>query len=136
MAPDVHEDVVEGIMRDPLDQGNLEALVAGRHGAPFDVLGLHRLTLKDQVCWIVRVLIPGATAVSLLPAADTKVGEPSTGESGEAHSGALPMKMVDPAGLFSVIGRGELPIQYQPHYRLLIERRPGDAELSYDPYTF
>src|SRR5215469_312140 len=136
MAPDIHEDAIEDTMRDPLDQGNLEALVAGRHGAPFDVLGLHRLTLNDQVCWIVRVLIPGATAVSLLPAADTKVGEPSTGESGDAHSGALPMKMVDPAGLFSVIGRGEIPARYQPHYQLLIQRGPGDSELSYDPYSF
>ncbi|MGO8949237.1 MAG: 1,4-alpha-glucan branching protein GlgB [Ktedonobacterales bacterium] len=135
MTPDAHKntiDTVEYTVEDPLDAGNLDALVAGRHGAPFDILGPHRLLLRNQVWWVVRAFIPGAGAVTLLPAAATR----RSGATGEAEAGALPMKMIHQAGLFSVVGRGELPAQYQPHYQLLIQRGLGEAEWAYDPYTF
>ena len=52
---------------DPLDQGNLDALIAGRHGAPFDVLGSHVVTVGKNRLWVVRVFRPYADAVSVIP---------------------------------------------------------------------
>ena len=48
---------------DPLDQGNLDALLAGRHGAPFDVLGSHVVVVGKIRLWVVRVFRPYAEAV-------------------------------------------------------------------------
>ncbi len=124
----------EGSISDPLDAGNREALVAGRHGAPFDVLGPHRILLHNERYWIVRAMMPGATAVTLLPSGDSRTGVPP--REGETVEGALPMQMLHPAGLFSVIGKGEIPSQYLPHYRLVVERGAGEAECMHDPYTF
>jgi 1,4-alpha-glucan branching enzyme len=128
----------ESSMTDPLDSGNLEALVAGRHGAPFDVLGLHRVLLHNEPYWIVRAMMPGASAVSLLPSGDSRTGVlPDEGETASAlEDAALPMKMIHSAGLFSVMGKGEIPSQYLPHYRLLVHRGAGESECVHDPYTF
>jgi 1,4-alpha-glucan branching enzyme len=138
MAQDAHIDEQDTLV-DPLDAGNLEALVAGRHGAPFDVLGPHHLVLHKRPYWVIRAWIPGATAVTLRGA----VARPGSGNAISAETvketvdSGLPMKMLHPAGLFSVIGQGEqLPPEYQPHYRLLIQRGLGEAEDIYDPYTF
>ena len=54
---------------DPLDAGNLDAIVSGRHGAPFDVLGSHVVTVGKRRLWIVRVFRPYADAVSVIPEA-------------------------------------------------------------------
>src|SRR5215472_14128228 len=91
----------EGNMIDPLDTGNLEALVAGRHGAPFDVLGPHRILLHNEPYWIVRAMMPGATAVSLLPSDDIRAAATRSDESETASAledAALPMMMIHSAG--------------------------------------
>ena len=48
---------------DPLDHGAIEALIAGRHGAPFDVLGRHVMTLEGEQVTIIRAFVPGANAL-------------------------------------------------------------------------
>ena len=64
---------------DPLDAGNLEAIVSGRHGAPFDVLGSHVVTVGKRRLWIVRVFRPYADAVSVIPEApDETLGAQQT----------------------------------------------------------
>src|SRR5260221_6740781 len=83
---------------DPLDQQSLGAIISGQHGAPFDVLGPHRLEIDGQPdgsLWIVRAFVPGAEAVSVdlspypLPASGTGreasvVREPSEGPDRDA----------------------------------------------------
>jgi 1,4-alpha-glucan branching enzyme len=138
MAQDAHKSSQDALV-DPLDAGNLEALVAGRHGAPFDVLGPHHLVLHKKPYWVIRAWIPGATAITLHRA----VARPGSGKATSAETvketvdSGLPMKMLHPAGLFSVMGQGEqIPPEYQPHYRLVIQRGLGEAEDICDPYTF
>ena len=56
-----------GAPRDPLDLGAIDALVAGVHGAPFDVLGPHRAYIDDGVRTFVRTFQPDAERVWLIP---------------------------------------------------------------------
>ena len=46
-----------------LDNGTAQAIVEGRHGDPFAVLGPHPKG-KD---WVVTAFVPGAAKLSLLP---------------------------------------------------------------------
>src|SRR5690348_1039035 len=64
-----------GALTDPLDGGSIEALVTGRHGAPFDVLGPHTQTIQGQRVWIVRAFLPGAQAVWLMSLAHDGNGD-------------------------------------------------------------
>ena len=47
--------------------GAIDALVAGVHGAPFDVLGPHRAYTDDGVRTFVRTFQPDAERVWLIP---------------------------------------------------------------------
>src|SRR5579885_142985 len=125
-------------LSDPLDDGNRDALVGGRHGAPFDILGPHHIIVQSESCWVVRAFIPGATAVSLVPAA-TLAADAATGSDVRAESlptnptiPTIPMRMLHPAGLFSVIGKGEVA----PRYQLEVQRGTGQPERVIDPYAF
>lgn len=109
-------------MIDPLDRGAIEALVTGRHGAPFDVLGLHVMTMDDAPVTIVRAFIPGAEAVWVVP----------QGESESALAKPLPMRRMRPEGLFSLILPGE-PFQ---DYLLDVRRDDHPVERIADPYSF
>jgi 1,4-alpha-glucan branching enzyme len=83
--------------RDPLPRAAIEALVSGRHGDPFAVLGPHRL---DGDRWIVRVFRPGVGRALLIDAA--------TGEE------IAELNRIHRDGLFSaMISRPDCP-----HYRL------------------
>lgn len=112
----------QSAMVDPLDQGAIESLVSGRHGAPFDVLGLHVMALNGETVTIVRAFIPGAEAVWVAPLKD--------GET--ASSVPLPMRLVRPAGLFSLVLPGE------PFKDYLLDVRRDDHPISRipDPYAF
>ncbi|HUY78216.1 MAG TPA: 1,4-alpha-glucan branching protein GlgB, partial [Ktedonobacterales bacterium] len=105
-------------LSDPLDPRAIAALVAGRHGAPFDVLGPRSARLDGRSVWIVRAFLPGAQAVSVVP--ETPDAKP------------LPMRVLHPAGLFSLIVPGEVA----PAYRLDVQRQSGVTERIADPYTF
>ena len=100
--------------RDPLPKTAIEALVSGRHGDPFAVLGPHRL---DGGHWVVRVFRPGVARALLIDAA----------------TGAEITELIrtHPDGLFSaMLARAD-----RPYYRLrFIE---GDhAFEEEDPYRF
>ncbi|MEP2641456.1 1,4-alpha-glucan branching protein GlgB [Roseobacter sp.] len=45
-----------------LDAQDIDAIVAGRHGDPFSVLGLHKIADK----WTVRAYVPGADSIEVL----------------------------------------------------------------------
>src|SRR3954471_19447164 len=85
----------------------MEALVAGRHGDPFAILGPH----GDEV----RTMQPGARGVTVLAR-----------DSGE-ELGRL--QVLHPGGLFA--GR----VSRQVPYRLRIEW-PGSVQETEDPYSF
>lgn len=100
---------------DPLDASAIEALVAGRHGAPFDVLGPHRLA----DCWVVRAFFPGVAAAWVLR------------DDGHAPR-RVPMRPLHPAGLFSArLGGADAPT-----YRLEVRRAPRASERVADVYAF
>ncbi|HKV84004.1 MAG TPA: 1,4-alpha-glucan branching protein GlgB [Ktedonobacterales bacterium] len=114
-------------LADPLDRGNIEALVHGRHGSPFDILGPHTGVIGGQPVWIVRAFLPGASAVSLAlyPSDDRRSWSPSALR--------LPMTLLHPAGLYSLVAPGDTP----PRYRLSVQSESGAAAATIeDPYAF
>jgi 1,4-alpha-glucan branching enzyme len=88
----------------------VEALVGGRHGDPFSLLGPHRT--GDG--WVLRAFLPGASAVAA-----------------HAPDGSLiaPLAPAHQAGLFVGPLPGRVP------YRLRIEW-PGGPQETADPYAF
>jgi 1,4-alpha-glucan branching enzyme len=114
-------------LRDPLDRGAIEAIVTGRHGAPFDVLGPHTMQVEGTPVWIVRAFLPGAAEVWLEPQADAD-GERanSTGRPG------LPMRILHPAGLYTIVAPGGPP----PSYRFWVRWESGIEDTLTDPYSF
>ncbi|KQR76021.1 glycogen branching protein [Rhizobium sp. Leaf341] len=98
-------DLLQGI-----DHDAVTALVEGRHGDPFAVLGAH--PHADRT--IVRVLMPGAIGIDLL--------DPSSGAV-TAH-----LDLAHPGGLFAVLTD-------QPRYRLRITW-PDAVQETEDPYAF
>ena len=68
-----------------LDAHVIRGVVEGEHGDPFAVLGPHRVQTPDGAAVVVRAMLPGATAVSVL-----SEGVPAT-----------PMERLHAAGLFT-----------------------------------
>ncbi|MGF1477138.1 MAG: 1,4-alpha-glucan branching protein GlgB [Geminicoccaceae bacterium] len=93
-----------------LDQDTVAAIVEGRHGNPFAVLGRHGN--------VVRTLLPGATAVSIVD---------------QAGKALAAMTQTDPAGLFEA----ELPSSpaNQGVYRFEVTY-PRLKQTIEDPYRF
>ena len=114
-----------GASRDPLDLGAIEALVAGAHGAPFDVLGPHRAYIDDGVRTFVRTFQPDAERVWLVPQSERG------GKSAKSAPERLPMTCLHPAGLFSVA----LPEGSAQRYQLEVERKDRRIERVVDPYA-
>jgi 1,4-alpha-glucan branching enzyme len=94
-----------------LDEPQIQALVEGRHGDPFSVLGQHSAGPGS----ITRVFLPGAMAVELL--------------SRETGASLGKLELVHPAGLFA--GYGE----HSGAYRLRIFW-PDAVQETEDPYSF
>lgn len=101
-----------------LDAGQRQALVEGRHGGAFELLG--RFPMRDGA-WV-RALLPGAQRVEVVDQAGECVGE-----------------LTDPLGDGLFCGRIESQVlDQQPdrHYRLRVSW-PGDiVHESEDPYDF
>ncbi|HLY31024.1 MAG TPA: hypothetical protein VKQ36_08340, partial [Ktedonobacterales bacterium] len=126
-------------LNDPLDRRALEALIAGRHGAPFDVLGPRLTMLDGQRVWIVRAFLPSAQSVWVVPAeaSDTSAEAGETPEAGGASGKrekprSLPMRQLHPAGLFSLVVASETA----PSYLLDVQWLSGVHERLVDPYSF
>ncbi|TCP76913.1 1,4-alpha-glucan branching enzyme [Rhizobium sp. PP-CC-2G-626] len=98
-------DLLQGI-----DHDAITALIEGRHGDPFAVLGPH--PHADRT--IVRVLMPGAVGIDLL--------DPLSGAV------ATSLELVHPAGLFAALTD-------LPRYRLQITW-PEAVQETEDPYAF
>ena len=95
-----------------LEPAAISAIVGGHHGAPFDVLGLHRVAAG----LVVRTFQPQAKAVSLLFDGQT-----------------VPMQRVHPDGFFEALltGRSDLP-----RYQLSLTGYDGATNVAEDPYRF
>ncbi len=97
------------------DDKTIEAVVAGKHGDPFGVLGLH--TAADGVLSL-RVFWPGADAVAVVDCAD--------------GSTVATLTRLDPKGFFA----GLLGDRREPFaYRLRLSHGPDTWEAE-DPYRF
>ena len=94
-----------------VDDAGLQALVEGRHGDPFAILGPHPAGQGS----IVRVFMPGATSVELL--------------AQDSGSSLARLERVHAGGLFA--GRRD----YQSAYRLRIVW-PDAVQETEDPYSF
>ncbi len=102
-----------------LPVAEVEALVGGRHGDPFAVLGPHVHRDDGGAALAIRALLPRAREVRVLPS-----------------DGALapaPMARVHPEGLFEAVfpGRAE-PFRY----RLAVTAPEGTVHELEDPYRF
>ncbi|MBI4572178.1 MAG: 1,4-alpha-glucan branching protein GlgB, partial [candidate division NC10 bacterium] len=97
----------------------VEAIVQGRHGDPFAVLGPHVLQRGRRARMVIRAFLPRAEQVSVVPLA--------------GDLPARPMKRIHLEGLFeaSFPGRGDgFP------YRLRWADGPGVEREAEDPYRF
>ena len=103
-------------MKPLLDRPNIDAIVGGYHGAPYNILGMNELGPKG----------PGVVVRSFQPYAD-KV------ELVEKGSGAvMPLNKIHDHGLFEVVisGRTKFP------YRLRMTAGDGHTWELDDPYSF
>jgi len=115
-------------LNDPIDPETINLVAAGRHGAPFDVLGPHRMTIQGQPVWIVRVFRPDAAAISIVPHPSAAKDNHATGKPDAQH---LTMRKIHPAGLFSVV----VPGVGFPDYQLEVQHSSGDVQVTADPYA-
>ncbi|NEJ69817.1 1,4-alpha-glucan branching protein GlgB [Rhizobium phaseoli] len=94
-----------------IGQDALHALIEGRHGDPFSILGPH----ESSGMTIVRVYLPGAEAVDLIEAASDRV--------------VTPFSIAHPSGLFAAATVA------RAGYRLRITW-PDAVQITEDPYSF
>ena len=96
----------------PLNQGAIDAIVGGYHGAPFDILGPH---LEDGNL-VIRAFWPDAEQVAVV-----------------SQGASLPMNRIHDSGLFEVT----LPNRKKvPPYQLNVTFPSGLSQLYEDPYAF
>src|SRR4029453_1635508 len=99
-----------------LDEDAIRAVVEGKHGDPFAVLGPHRVQTPDGAAVAVRAIVPGAAAVRIVPTAAPPPWR------GRLHPGGfLEAVFSDRPDLFA--------------YRLEVTRNGPVTEID-DPYRF
>jgi 1,4-alpha-glucan branching enzyme len=102
-----------------LSPAEIEAVVRGEHGDPFAVLGPHPVSGDTGPALAVRVFVPGARAVRVVPTASA--GAPQA------------MRRLHPEGFFEgVVAGAALPFAY----RLEVEDGGDRPVLLEDPYRF
>ena len=99
-----------------LDADAIRAVVEGRHGDPFAVLGPHRVQTPDGAAVAVRAIMPGAAAVRIVP-----TDAPPTS-----------MARLHPVGFFEAV-LSDRPDLFA--YRLEVTRNGQVTEID-DPYRF
>src|SRR2546428_3812484 len=97
----------------------VQALVEARHWDPFSVLGPHADSSNNETLLAIRVLIPGATGVWILPKG-----------SGQE---AIAARKIHPEGFFEAVFG---PVGLDFRYRLRIRRSDGAIWECEDPYRF
>jgi 1,4-alpha-glucan branching enzyme len=102
-----------------LTPGAIEAIVQGKHGDPFAILGPHVLPQKEGSGVIVRAFLPEAEKVTVLPL--------------ESGLPAQPMARIHPDGLFEAALPGRHAIF---PYRLRWTKASGPEIEIEDPYRF
>ncbi len=99
-----------------LSMEEMEALVAGRHGDPFAVLGLHAAAGIDGL--VLRAFLPGATAIAALQA--------------DTRRTLVKLQQVHPAGLFEAILQ-----RRKNRFDYLLRVNWGEHQIEIeDPYRF
>ena len=100
---------------------DIERIRSASHGDPFSVLGPHHVPAigKGPPRWCVRVFLPGAKAVQVVPLGDTIGGAP-------------PLTCIDDDGLYEGV-IGNLP---RFDYRLNVTWCDGSRSTVDDPYRF
>ena len=99
-------------------ESDIEALLGARHWNPFSVLGPHPIVSNGETLLSVRVVLPGASKVWVLP---------------RGSSDAIPAVKVHPGGFFeAILG----PVGLDFRYRLRVQG-PGEAVWeTEDAYRF
>jgi 1,4-alpha-glucan branching enzyme len=110
---------------DPLDPAVMDKIVRGEHGAPFDVLGPHDLTIEGEKVQVIRAFLPGAHAAWVIRLADTP--DPQAPKPPVRAA----MRRLHPEGFFSVLIEGA----YES-YLLEAEYENGAHRRVHDPYAF
>src|SRR5664280_654931 len=98
------------------DADALAAIVGGYHGAPFDILGMHPVTVAGKPGLVVRTFQPQALEVSV-------------NRNGKLY----PMTRVHPDGFCELVFPGETTFF---SYRLLIVLPDQSGYETEDPYRF
>ena len=99
-----------------LDADAIRAVVEGKHGDPFAVLGPHRVQTPDGAAVAVRAIVPGAAAVRIVPS-----DAPPTS-----------MERLHPVGFFEAV-LSDRPDRFA--YKLEVTRNGHVTEID-DPYRF
>ena len=98
------------------DPAAIEAIVGGYHGAPFDILGQHPITVDETPAVAIRTFQPLAEAVRVL----------CDGQS-------YPMERLHPQGFYElVLSRSDEQFAYQ----LALSLPDGAEQIIEDPYRF
>jgi 1,4-alpha-glucan branching enzyme len=98
------------------DSAAVAAIAGAYHGAPFDTLGIHSVTVEGKPALAVRAWQPQAQAVAI--------------QRGEA---LIPMERIHPEGFFEAVFPGETEFF---RYQLAITLPDGATYVVEDPYRF
>ena len=115
-----HTTIPEDVPRHTMDPAAVEAVAGGYHSAPFDVLGMHPVTVDGQPALAVRTFQPQALAVAV-----------------KRNSRLYNMKRVHRDGFFEAVFAGETEFfPYRFSITLHGAPRPGRVYETEDPYRF
>jgi 1,4-alpha-glucan branching enzyme len=112
---------------DTLHRSAAEDLVHGRHGSPFEVLGPHPVTNREEQGCVVRAFLPGARRAWVVPAARATVAPGAMALDG------VEMQRIHPDGLFSGYFAAT---SLRPDYLLDAEYADGSHRRGHDPYAY
>jgi 1,4-alpha-glucan branching enzyme len=107
---------------DPNMDAQINAVLAGRHGDPFAILGPHPVSTPEGQRWVIRMFRPGAAQAWVLP---------------QGASEPLAAQRLRPEGFFEAL----LPESYRDRpapssYRLRFRTGYGEAAEALDTYAF
>lgn len=106
-------------MKATLSPDQIKKIVAADHHDPFSILGMHPVEIKNRKALAVRVCLPDATNVFILP--------------GNDHYDKKEMHRVHDSGFFEAVFEGAKDFFA---YRLEIYSRDGKKQIVEDPYAF